>query len=127
MSGQGKLSISVSKVVDMHRPITALCGHVFIQRIPSHALHIVVMFSDLPQACSVFVEYSRNIVHTSCDEELAIRRPCQIVDLRVGDGAEGSLDPPRLFILAFVLVKVGMLFTFIRDPEQYGAVISRRG
>jgi hypothetical protein len=33
--------------IDVHGAVATLCGYIFIQRVPSDALHIVAMFSNL--------------------------------------------------------------------------------
>ena len=43
-----KLSILRLECVYMYRSIGGLCCNVLIQRVPCHALHIVLMFGDLP-------------------------------------------------------------------------------
>lgn len=87
--------------VDVHRTIAALGGDVFIERIPCHSLHVVIMFSDFvdtfPYQRSV-ISASSNAHHSSkltvtCSEDAGAvigassndifsrGTPCKIIDL----------------------------------------------
>lgn len=36
--------------VDVHGPVAALSGNVLVERVPRHALHVVIMFGDFVHA-----------------------------------------------------------------------------
>jgi hypothetical protein len=38
--------------VDVHRAIGRLRSHELVERVPGHALHVVIVLSNLPHACS---------------------------------------------------------------------------
>lgn len=65
-----------------------------------------------------------NVVHAARDEEDAVWRPCEVVDLGAYGPAHG-LDAPRLLVLeAFFEVCVRRL-VLGGDPEQDVAVVAR--
>lgn len=69
--------------VYMDRPIRGLRCDVLVQRIPSDALDVMAVLSDLPdERPRPRVVYSRNVIHAANDKERRVRRPSQVKDLR---------------------------------------------
>ena len=105
----------------------------------------MVVFSNLANACTwlylsswasvalgsirtcLSVVYPRNVVHAACDEEDAVWRPGQIVDLG-SHGAAHVLDPPCLLVFQAILPEVLVEGRVLgRDPEEDVAVVSGAG
>jgi len=75
---------------------------------------------------SLSVVYAGNVVHTARDEEDAVWRPGQVVDLGTYGPAHG-LDSPRLLVFK-ALLKVGVRgLVLSRDPEEDVAIVARTG
>ncbi len=118
--GQGELTVLRLESIDMNGSIRRLRCHVFIQRIPRHSLHVVIVLGDLSHDLTcVYISIGQSntprrrhtslgivdpgdVVQTAGDEEDPIGRPGQVVDLRTRRAAH-ELDPPCFSILGSFL------------------------
>lgn len=70
---EGELAILRLEGIDVDRSVGGLRSHILIQRIPRHALDIVVVFCDLPdRLAGGGIVDAGNIVHAAGDEEHAV-------------------------------------------------------
>jgi hypothetical protein len=124
---QGKLAVLVLQRVDVYRSIGRLGCDVLVHGVPCYALNVVVVLGNLPyNASGLSVVDAGNVIHAACDEEDAVGRPGEVVDLRPYRPAHG-LHPPCLLVFeALFEVGVGSL-VLRRNPEQNVAVVTRAG
>ena len=126
MLRQRELAILVLECIDVDGSVRRLRRNVFVHGIPSYTLNVVVVLGNLSyDASSLGVVYTGNVVHTAGDEEDAVWRPGQVVDLR--GGAAHGLDPPRLLVLEALFEVVVRGLVLGRDPEQDVAVVAGAG
>lgn len=107
----------------MDGPVGGLCCDIFVERIPSDTLNVMVVFRDLSHAgSSLGIVYSSNVVHAPGDEEYAVRRPSEIVYLRP-HGPAHVFDPPCFLVLeAFLEVRMQCLILSWHPKEDIAVV-----
>ena len=97
MLSQRKLAILGSEVVNVDRSVRRLGGDIFVQRIPGHALNIMIVFCNLTNHLAwdnesvlkvhgfnihtcLSIVYACNVVHAANDEEDCVGGPGKVVD-----------------------------------------------
>lgn len=89
-------------------------------------MHVVVVLGNLPyNAPRLRVVNAGDIVHAACDEEDAVGRPCEIIDLRAY-GPAHCLDTPGLLVFQTFLEVVRRL-VFSGYPEQHVSIVTGAG
>ncbi len=118
---EGELSVSCLEGVNVHGAIATLRGNKLVQWIPTNTLDVMAVLDNLTDAIPIFVKDSGNVVHGTSDEILSVRRPREVVDFTIADGAAGPLNTPAL-LLFLVLSTIRatcsstMLFLFVWNP-----------
>lgn len=128
----------------MHRSIGGLGSNELVERIPGHALDIVTVLGNLPdhdawmcledgwvaalgKGCTCLgVVDAGNVVHATCDEELAVGRPSKVIDFRA-HGPAHVLHSPSLFIFWSVVTQLLHWRMIGRNPEQDHAIVAGGG
>jgi hypothetical protein len=141
---QRKLAILVLEAVDVHRSVRGLGSDKLVERIPRHTLHVVAVFSNLSyhdaweclergtcvalgEGCTCLgVVYARDVIHTTGNEEGAVGRPGQVVDLRA-HGSTHVLNPPCLLVFGAVVAQLLHRRVLRGHPKEDDAIVAGGG